>query len=143
MNAPKLLTIALYIAGAGHFAILAASAMVPRVLDWRGSLARIHPFMRRLFWVYGGFIVLTIIGLGTLTLMHAPSMATGEPVARSLAAFTGLFWLARLAVQWTVFDATPFLTTRSLRVGYHVLTAAFAALVAVYGIAVFYPNHYE
>jgi hypothetical protein len=143
MNAPNLLTIALYIAGAGHIAILAASAMVPRVLDWRGSLARIHPFMRRLFWVYGGFIVLTVIGLGTLTLMHAPAMAAGEPVARSLAAFTGLFWLARLVVQWTVFDATPFLTTRILRVGYHVLTAAFAALVAVYGIAVFYPNHHE
>jgi len=111
----NLLTIALYAAGAGHFGILAASAMVPRMLDWRGSLARIHPFMRRLFWVYGGFIVLTIIGLGTLTLLHAPAIAAGEPVARSLAAFTGLFWLARLGVQWFVFDAQPFLTTRTLR----------------------------
>jgi len=137
------LTIALYVAGAGHFGILGASAMVPRVLDWRGSLARIHPFMRRLFWVYGGFVVLTIVGLGTLTLLHAPAIAAGEPVARSLAAFAGLFWLARLVVQWTVFDATPFLTTPGLRFGYHMLTAAFAALVGVYGIAVFSPRGYE
>lgn len=135
----NLLTIALYAAGAGQLGILAASALVPRVLDWRNALAPLHPFLRRLFWVYGAFIVLTITGLGTLTLLHAPGMAAGEPVARSLAAFTGLFWLARLVVQWAVFDAGPFLTNGWIRAGYHTLTAAFTVLVIVYGVAVFAP----
>lgn len=133
----NLLTIALYAAGAGQLGILAASALVPRVLDWRTALAPLHPFLRRLFWVYGVFIVLTITGLGTLTLLHAPEMAAGEPVARSLAAFAGLFWLARLIVQWTVFDARPFLTNIWLRAGYHTLSAAFTALVIVYAFAFF------
>ncbi len=136
----NLLTIALYAAGTGQIGILAASALVPRVLDWRTALSPLHPFLRRLFWVYGVFIVLTITGLGTLTLMHAPAMAAGEPVARSLAAFAGIFWLARLVVQWAVFDARPFLTNAWLRAGYHTLSVAFTALVIVYAIAVFTPQ---
>jgi len=135
-----LLTPALYCAGAGQLGILAASALVPKVLDWRTALAPLHPFLRRLFWVYGVFIVLTITGLGTLTLLHAPAMAAGEPVARSIAAFTGIFWFARLVVQWAVFDARPFLTNGWLKFGYHVLTVAFMALVAVYAVAVFAPR---
>ena len=136
----NILTIALYAAGAGQLGILAASALVPRVLDWRSALAPLPPFLRKLFWVYGVFIVLTITGLGTLTLLHAPAMADGEPVARSLAAFAGIFWFARLVVQWAVFDARPFLTNVWLRAGYHTLTIAFTALVVVYAIAVFAPN---
>lgn len=139
----NLLTLALYLAGAGQIGILAASALVPRVLDWRTALAPLHPFLRRLFWVYGVFIVITITALGTLTLLHAPAMAAGEPVARSLAAFTGFFWLARLVVQWVVFDARPFLTSGWLKFGYHTLTTAFIALVAVYAVAALAPGHYS
>jgi hypothetical protein len=46
-----------------------------------------------------------------------------------------IFWLARLAVQFFVFDARPFLTTTFLRVGYHGLTLLFVALVFIYGCA--------
>ena len=138
----NLLTLALYIAGAGQLGILIASAMVPRVLDWKSALAPLTPFLRRLFWVYGCFIVLTITALGVLTLMHAPAMAAGEPVARSLAAFTGIFWLARSIVQFAVFDARPYLTTPWLRLGYHTLTVAFNLLVIVYAVAAIAPGKY-
>lgn len=135
----KILEILLLAAGLGHFAILIASAMVPRVLDWRGYFATLPPLLRQLFWVYGGFIVLMIIGLGTLTLLNKNAMAAGDPVARTLAGFIAIFWLARLAVQWFVFDARPFLTSLFLKVGYHTLTAGFIALVFVYGWAALYP----
>ena len=127
-------------AGAGHFGILFASALVPRVLDWNGQLARLHPFLRRLFWVYGAFIVMIIVGFGSLTLLNAGAMAAGEPAARSLCAFIAIFWLARLAVQGFVFDARPFLTNFWLVAGYHLLTAAFIALVCVYGWAALFPQ---
>jgi hypothetical protein len=45
-------------------------------------------------------------------------------------------------VQWAVFDAKPFLTSGWLRLGYHVLTAAFTALVFVYAAAVFAPGKF-
>jgi hypothetical protein len=135
----KTLEILLLTAGLGHFAILIASAMVPRVLDWKGHFATLPSLLRRLFWVYGGFIVLMIIGLGTLTLLNKSAMAAGDPVARSLAGFIAIFWLARLGVQWFVFDASPFLTNLFLKVGYHTLTLAFIALVFVYGWAALFP----
>jgi hypothetical protein len=125
----------LLVGGLLHFVILIASALTPRVLDWRANLAALHPFLRRLFWVYGSFIVLVIVSFGALTLFHADELVSGAPLARSICAVIAIFWLARLAVQFFVFDARPFLTTTFLRVGYHGLTLLFVALVFIYGCA--------
>lgn len=135
------LEILLRLAGFIQFTILIASALVPRVLDWRANLALLHPFLRSLFWVYGAFIVLIIVSFGTLTLLDAGAMAAGEPVARSLSAFIAIFWLARLAVQWFVFDCRAFLTNRLLTAGYHSLTLAFIYLTVIYGWAALVPSH--
>ncbi len=135
MNAGITLHHALLLAGVVHFAILIASALVPKVLDWKTALAPLPPFLRTLFWVYGAFIVLTIISLGALTLLHAEAMARGEPVARSVAAVIAVFWGARLAVQLFVFDARPFLTNIWMKLGYHALTLAFVFLASTYAWA--------
>ena len=123
----------LIVGGLLHFVILIASAVTPRVLDWRANLATLHPFLRRLFWVYGSFIVLVIISFGTLSLVRADELASDTPLARSICAIIAIFWLARLAVQFFVFDARPFLTTAIRRIGYHGLTLLFVALVLIYG----------
>lgn len=130
----------LFIGGLLHLVVLIASALTPRVLDWRTSLAALHPFLRRLFWVYGCFIVLVIISFGVLTLLHANELASGAALARSVCAMIAIFWLARLGVQFFVFDARPFLTTTFLRFGYHGLTLLFTALVFIYGCAALNPN---
>jgi hypothetical protein len=118
-----------------HFVILIASGLTPRLLDWRTNLATLHPFLRRLFWVYGCFIVLVIVSFGTLTLLRADELSSSAPLARSVCAIIALFWLTRLFVQFFVFDARPFLTTTFRRVGYHGLTFLFSALVFIYGCA--------
>ena len=123
----------LIIGGLLHFVILIASALTPRLLDWRANLASLHPFLRRLFWVYGSFIVLVIISFGTLTLLRADELASTVPLARAVCAVIAIFWLARLIVQFFVFDARPFLTTAFRRLGYHGLTFLFIALVFIYG----------
>src|SRR6476661_11017404 len=125
----------LQMAAALQFLILIASACTPRLLDWRTNLATLHPFLRRLFWVYGAFIVLVIISFGTLTLLQADELASAAPLARWVCAMIAVFWLARLGVQFFVFDARPFLTTAFRRVGYHGLTFLFSALVFIYGSA--------
>ena len=127
----------LLIGGLLHFVILIASGLTPRLLDWRTNLAALHPFLRRLFWVYGCFIVLTIISFGTVTLVAAEQLAAAGPLARSVCAMIAIFWLARLAVQFFVFDARPFLTTAFRRLGYHGLTFLFTALVFIYGAVAF------
>jgi len=134
------LELLLRLAGVLHFLLLIASASVPRVFSWRDQLGRLHPFLRRLFWVYGVFIVMVIIGFGVMTLRHAGAMAAGEPVARALCAFIAFFWAARLLVQWFGFDARPFLTNALLVAGYHALTLVFIYLTGVYAWAAFAPH---
>lgn len=135
MNTLLTLENALYLAGALHFAILSASALVPVVLDWLTVLQPLPPFVRTLFWVYGAFIVLMIITQGTLTLVNAPAMARGEPVARTLAAAMAVFWGARLVVQLFIFDPSAYLTTAWLKLGDHLLTVVFAFFTIVYTLA--------
>ena len=109
--------------------------LIPKALDWRKNLALLHPFLRNLFWVYGTFIIIVIIGFGTLTLRYTGELAAGTPLARGLALFICAFWLARLLVQIFVFDARPFLTNWFYRLGYNGLTLAFIYFVTVYGMA--------
>ena len=130
----------LYLCGFLQFGILIASAQVPRIFDWRTNLASLPPFLRRLFWVYGAFIVLVIVSFATLTLLHAPQMAAGLPVARSLCAVIAIFWAVRLLVQFVVFDPSPYLTNWFYKAGYHGLTIIFIALVAIYGWAALLPS---
>ncbi len=125
----------LQLAAAVQLLILIASALTPRVLEWRKNLAVIHPFLRKLFWVYGVFIVMVIIAFATLTFRHVDAMAAREPVARSLCAFIAIFWGARLFVQFAIFEPQPFLTNWIYHIGYHALTVIFAFLVLVYGKA--------
>ena len=125
----------LQFAAAMQVLVLIASALTPRVLDWPKNLALLHPFLRRLFWVYGAFIVMVIIAFATVTFMHVNAMIEREPVARSLCAFIAIFWGGRLFVQFAVFDARPFLTNSFYRIGYHTLTILFAFLTVVYGKA--------
>lgn len=125
----------LQLAAAVQLLILVASASTPRVLDWRKNLAVLHPFLRKLFWVYGVFVVMVIIAFAVLTFRHADAMAAREPVARSLCLFIAIFWGARLLVQFAIFDARPFLTNWFYKTGFHALTIIFAFLTFVYGKA--------
>ena len=120
------------IAGVAHFGILIASALVPKVLDWRGELRKLPALFAQLVWVHGGFIVLTIIGLGAISVVNAAELASGTLLARTVCGFIALFWGTRLAVQFFYFDATPYLTSLPLRLGYHGLTVVFTFLTLVY-----------
>ena len=126
---------ALMIAGLLHFGILIASALVPRVLDWRTELARLSALSRHLIWVHGAFIVLVIIGFGAVTLVAREDLAGGSLAGRAFCAFVAIFWLARLCVQLFLFDARPYLTRTFYKIGYHGLTVVFTYLAIVYGAA--------
>jgi hypothetical protein len=119
------LTSLIFVSGILHFGTLIASAAVPQVLDWKGELRKLDGLSRQLIWVHGLFIVLTIIGFGMLTIWFPAELASRSPLARGVCLFIGLFWLARLFIQFFIFDATPFLKTTFLKVGYHGLTLVF------------------
>jgi hypothetical protein len=93
-------------AGVAQLGMVLVGLQVPRVFGWREDLARLRPSNRRLFWVYGIFIVLANVGFGVLSILHAPEIAAGRGFAGGFALFAGLYWLARLVVQYAAFN-TP------------------------------------
>lgn len=129
------LALLIFIGGVLHFGTLLASASVPRVLDWKKSLDGVDQLSRQLIWVHGAFIVLVIIAFGTVSVLLAEELAAGGVLARAVCGFIGFFWAMRLAVQFFVFDATPFLRNRWLKIGYYGLTLVFAYQTIVYSIA--------
>ena len=123
------------IAGVLHFGLLLASALTPRVLDWRTELRPLSALSRHLIWVHGSFIVFIIIAFGTLSIVQAHNLADGSSLARWVCGMIALFWLARLVVQLFIFDARPFLMNLGLKLGYHGLTVVFTYFVVVYSLA--------
>jgi len=138
MTIPALATL-LRIGGVMHFGILIASALVPQVLDWRAELRKLAPLSRQLVWVHGVFIVLTIVALGAIATVNAPQLAVGGMLGRSVCAFVAIFWLARLALQFVLFDPREYLTSALLKLGYHSLTLVFAYIAIVFAFAAINP----
>ena len=78
-------------------------------------------------------------GFGTISLLCTAELAASSLLARSFCGFAAAFWLARLLVQFFVFDAKPFLTNWFYKAGYHGLTVLFIALAGIYGWLCFRP----
>ena len=125
----------LLIGGVLHFGILIASALVPQVLEWRTELQKLPRLLAELVWVHGGFVVLTIIGFGALSVANAGALASGDLLARSVCGFIALFWGGRLAVQFCYFTPQEYLRSLPLKLGYHGLTIVFTYLTVVYAWA--------
>ena len=127
------------VGGVLHFSLLLAGILLPIVLDWRGDLARLSRLSRQIVWVHGVFIALVVCAFGVGSILLAESLTAGTPLARSLCGFIAAFWLARLAVQLFVLDASAYLRHWFLKLGYRGLTGVFTYFVVVYGWAGFVP----
>jgi len=122
-------------AGLAHFAVLAASALVPQVLDWKRDLARVAPLTRRLVWVHGWYVVGCIVFFGVLGSTLSGALAAGTPLARAVCGFIALFWTVRIALQYRVLYAPDVMRDARVRAGYHALTCLFAFFAVVFGSA--------
>lgn len=129
----------IFAAGLAHFGVLIASALVPFQLNWRTELQSLSRLHRQMYWVYGGYVVLSILAFGVLSIANARALADGGPLARGVCAYVAVFWGVRLILQG-VFDVNEHLTIWWLRAGYLLLTALFAAFTGVYAAAALMPT---
>jgi len=124
----------IFAAGIGQASVLIASSLVPIRLNWKkelGSLSRLH---RQMYWVYGGYVVLSIVAFALISLFHAQELASGSGLARAFCAYVAIFWGIRIGLQ-AVFDVKEHVSTWWLKAGYHVLTVLFAAFTLIFGYA--------
>ena len=122
---------ALFWIGPAQLAVLIASALVPLQLEWSQALRNLPDLVRQLFWVYGGYVVLSIVGLGSICLVNAGELSSGTNLARSVCAYGAVFWGVRLCLQ-LILKAEPYLSRWWLRAGYHALTGLFASFTLVF-----------
>jgi hypothetical protein len=121
-------------AGLLHFGILCAGLTMPKVIGLKQHLNTLPPFIRSLFWVYYTFIGTCLIGFGTFTYVMAEQLATADGLARAVLMFFALFWALRVVVAVFIFDVTPYLTSRMMRVGYWCTNFVFIYFTAVYAV---------
>lgn len=122
--------------GIGQMSVLVASALVPMQLNWRGEFEKLSPLHRQMYWVYGGYIVLSIIAFSVICLFNASELAAGSGLARAFCCYVAVFWGIRLALQ-AVLKVKPHLTTWWLKAGYHGLTVLFLSFTLLFGWAAF------
>lgn len=126
------ISLALWLAGVGHFAVLVASFQVPYRLGWKEDLAKLTSFNRKLMWVHGAFAVYTIISFGALTLLLHDEMLQGQRTGVALAAFIGIYWLLRIVVDFTYYDHSDWPKGRAFAAGHVLLTSLFIFLSVTY-----------
>ena len=124
------ISLALWLAGAGHFCVLIASFQVPHRLGWKEDLAKLTPFNRKLMWVHGGFTVYTILSFGVLTLLLHDEMLRGQAAGLALAAFIGLYWFLRVLVDFIYYEHSDWPKGRAFTVGHVLLVLLFVFLSA-------------
>jgi len=129
---------AIFLAGIGQLGVLFASALVPFQLNWKEAYAPLPKLHRQLVWVYGGYIVLSILSLGLICLFCSRELASGSTLARAFSVYGMVFWGIRLTLQG-VFDVQQHLTNRWLHLGYHSLTLVFVGVTVIYAWAAFHP----
>ncbi len=125
-----LLSIALWLAGIGHFCVLIASIQVPGQLHWDTDLAKLLPFNRKLMWTYGGFTVYAIAAFGVMILVLHNEMLRGDRAALVLAFFIGAYWLLRIIVDFTYYSHEDWPKGKRFIIGHTLLTLLFGFLSA-------------
>jgi hypothetical protein len=121
-------------AGVGQACVLIASALVPFRLDWKRELAPLSKLHRQMYWVYGGYVVLSIVAFALISLFNAQELAAGSGLARGFCLYVAIFWGVRLGLQ-AVFDVRAHLTAWWLKAGYHTLSLLFLSFTLLYGYA--------
>jgi hypothetical protein len=135
------LTHFIFLAGLGQATILIASALVPFQLNWRHELHSLPRLHRQMHWVYGGYVVLSIMAFASLSIFNASELASGSGLARGFCAYVAVFWGIRLALQ-AVFDIKGYLNTWWAKAGYSTLTLLFTALTIVYSWAALHQGRF-
>jgi alginate O-acetyltransferase complex protein AlgI len=137
--AQRFFDVDLWLAGLGHFVILAASFQVPYRLRWKDDLSQLMPLNRKLLWVQSSFTVITIVAFGILTLALHSEMLSRDRAALGLVAFIGFYWTARIIVDAFYFSHSDWPAGKQFVIGHILLTLLFCFLAASY-VALFVWN---
>jgi hypothetical protein len=123
-------------AGVLHLLVASANVFAPRLLDYRGNLARVAPIVRDVFIVQNVYIELVLVGLAGLCFAYPADLAGRSPLGRALAGFLAVFWGLRVVLQLAFYDGA---TKKRFPVWNTVFLLTYVTLAATFTAAALFP----
>jgi Membrane bound O-acyl transferase family len=123
---------AIYAAALGHLVVLIASVQAPARLGWKYDIPKLTRFNQKVFWVYGSYILLSIVSFAALTWRLHDAFLAGELAARWMAGFIAIFWTVRVLIDLFWYDHRDWPQGNALVAGHALATSLFCTLAVVY-----------
>lgn len=99
------MTFQLELIGALLVVLALLHAAFARYFDWRREFAAVSLINRQMMYVHTFFIAFAVLLMGLLCLTSAAELV-GTPLGRRVAVGLGVFWLARLLIQFFGYSAS-------------------------------------
>lgn len=94
----------IFLAGVGHLGLSLVSVIIPKVLQWNRELQSLQPLIRQMFWTYAAYILVINFCFGLVSVIGPDELLNKSFLAKSLTLFIGIYWLARVLIQFFYFD---------------------------------------
>jgi hypothetical protein len=128
----NLIEMAITWCGIGHFALCLGSLCVPRVLQWQKHLKDLQPLLRQMFWTYAAYILVINLSFGLLSVYGTTELLNRSYLAKCVTFFIGIYWLARIAIQFLYFDRSEAPKGLKYSVGEIALIGMFSLFTVTY-----------
>jgi len=92
------------VAGLMQIILVAGSLLIPKLLNWKTELSLVAPLIRQMFWTYAGYIMMTNLSFGILSLLAPEALTDHSLLAAAVSFFIGVYWAARIMIQFFYFD---------------------------------------
>ena len=130
------------LAGLAQIALVMGSFAIPRVLNWRGELAKVQPLIKQMFWTYAAYILVINLCFGLLSVFCYPELVNGSKLAMLLTGFIAVYWISRILIQFFYFDRAGFPAGIWHKAAEAALVSLFIFLSVVYSRAA-YINYFQ
>jgi hypothetical protein len=128
----------IFLSGIGHFILSLSSLFIPRVLNWDKHLQDLQPLFRQMFWTYAAYILVINFSFGVVSVFATEELLNGSFLSTSISLFIGLYWLARIGIQFFYFDKSSAPKGIIYTVGEIALITVFAVFTITYLLAFFF-----
>ena len=129
------------LAGLAQTTLVIGSVFIPKVLGWKGELAKVQPLIKQMFWTYAAYILVINLCFGLLSMFDYRELANGSNLAAIINGFIAAYWISRVLVQFFYFDRSNFPAGKWNKLAEVVLVLLFISLSAVYSFAFYFNFH--
>ena len=131
----KLIELAIFCSGIGHFGLCLGSLFIPKALNWETQLSALSPLIRQMFWTYAGYILAINLSFGILSVFGSDEMINRSFLAKGITLLIGAYWLARVLIQFVYFDRSQAPKGAVFLLGEVALIALFVVFTVTYFVA--------